>query len=257
MSGLYVFQFALRDLLQVRRLLVWLIVIALIGVLAAYLPSLAQNLTPEDAYVQLAGGLVYKLTALAAAIFTASVVSQEVEQKTIVYLLTRPIPRVITLLARTKAAAIVTLLVGVLALTVVNVAIYGTHAASNAVYYRDLVALTIGSFAYTALFLLVTLLINRSMPVCLLFAFGWENVIPNMPGDTVYVSVYGHLMALAQHPSSEGSAGPLGLLSGAFGTNLIPVSTAWVILVGIVVIGTGLSSFVFSNFEYVPREDTD
>lgn len=251
------FQFALRDLLQVRRLLVWLIVIALIGVLAAYLPSVARNLTPEDAYVQLAGGLVYKLMALAAAIFTASIVSQEVEQKTIVYLLTRPIPRVVTLLARTLAAALVTLLIGLLGLVVVNLSCYGAAAATNAIFYRDVVALSVGAFAYTVLFLLVTLLINRSMPVCLLFAFGWENVIPNMPGDTVYVSVYGHLMALAQHPSTGESGGPLAALSGAFGTNTIPTSTAWVILIGIVAIATGVSAFVFSNFEYVPREDTD
>lgn len=251
------FQFALRDLLQVRRLLVWVVVIVLIGVLAGYLPSVAPDLTPEDVYVQLAGGLIYKLMALAAAIFTASIVSQEIEQKTIVYLLTRPIPRVVTLLARALAAVLVTLLIGVLGLVVVNVASYGASAWSNAIFYRDAVALTIGAFAYTALFLLTTLLINRSMPVCLLFAFGWENVIPNMPGDTVYVSVYGHLMALAKHPSTGDGGGPLGVLSGAFGTNMIPTSTAWVILIGIVAIATGASAFVFSNFEYVPREDTD
>jgi len=257
MSAVFVFQHTLQELARPRRLIVWLAIIAGIGLLAANLTTMARQVTSLDAYIQISGGMVFKVLALSSAILTAAVVAQEVEQKTIVYMLTRPIPRPAMLLARFFASAVVAMALALVAAVVVTCAVYGSQAFSNEIFFRDLRALAIGAFAYGAVFLVVTLLINRSMPVCLLFAFGWESIAPNLPGDTQYVTIFGHLMALSQHPQLDNSAGPLGALAGQMGTNVIPENVAWAAMFGLIAVCLTFACILFASFEYVPREDTD
>lgn len=257
MTAAHVFRLLFTELVQPRRLLVWVVVITGISVLAANLTVIAPSVGEMDAYVQVSGGLVYKVLSLTAAIFSAAVVSQEVEQKTIVYLLSRPIPRWKILVSRLGAAISVTFLLSLVAALAVSFAVFGGQGLANPVLHRDILAIFIGAVAYSSLFLMVSLLINRSMPVNLLFAFGWENVVPNLPGDTGFVSIFGYLMGIAQHPSVGEAAGPLGFFSGQLDSTLMTTDLAWGVLVAIILVTLGFSVFLFSNFEYVPREDTD
>ena len=127
----------------------------------------------------------------------------------------------------------------------------------NPLLAKDLVALTVGAFAYGALFLFISLLFNRAMIVCLLFAFGWESSVPNMPGTMDSLSILTHLQAIAQHPAAESQNKMLGLMSGTLGTNTLPADRAWALMVGLVVVMLALSAWWFTHFEYVPREDAE
>ena len=55
-----------------------------------------------------------------------------------------------------------------------SAAVYGGLGLNNPYLLRDLTAVAVGALAYGTLFVLVSLIINRSMVVCLLFAFAWE-----------------------------------------------------------------------------------
>jgi ABC-2 type transport system permease protein len=194
--------------------------------------------------------------ALASAIFTTAILSQEVEQRTIVYLLTRPVPRWRLLLTRYAASVIVVALVGAFAAVVTSFGAYGGNFLSNPLLGRDLLALGVGALAYGALFLFVSLLFNRALIICALFAFGWESSIPNLPGDLYRLSVFSYLQAIAEHPTSGGS-GVLALLSGTAGEGGITRTTAFLVL-GAMVVGLLLASaWWFTHFEYVPREDAE
>jgi ABC-2 type transport system permease protein len=223
--------------------------------MAMYWSVLQSSATTEDAYSNVSAIFVYHILALASAIFTTAIISQEIEQKTIVYLLTRPVPRWKLLLLRYLASAIVVSLIGILCAVFASVGSY--HGlASNPLLLKDCAALIMGAFAYGALFLVVSLMFNRAMIICLLFAFGWETAVPNMPGQMYYLSIYSYLQGIAQHPSA-GNNKLLALLVGGAGDNTLTAGISYGVMVAFVVALAVLGAWWFTNFEYLPREDAE
>ena len=255
----YVFEAALREFARLKRVLIWIVVAAgLYGVSKVFL-SVNPNIEPSEAYPLLSSLLTFRVLPLASAIFSSAVLSQEVEQKTIVYVLTRPIARWRIILARALASVLVVALVSGLSAVTVSAAVYGGGAFTNAVLYRDLTAVLVGALAYGFLFVLISLIVNRSMIVSLLFAFAWETSVPSMPGNMYWLSISSYITAIAQRPSvgTAVQGNPLGGLGQLLGTNPISAETGWTVLISIILICAGLSMWWFSNFEYLPREDAE
>jgi ABC-2 type transport system permease protein len=208
----------------------------------------------EDAYVLLSSTLIFRLLALSAAIFSTAIVAQEVEQRTIVYLLTRPVPRWKLLVFRSFAAMVVVFVISAIAAVAVSYASYGS---GNPLLLKDIEALAAGSAAYVALFVFVSLLMNRSMILCLLFAFIWETSVPNVPGDLYRVTITSYLSSIAQKPTPRTAAGPMNALGGLLGVNTIDPGTAWFTLALITAVCLGAGSYWFGHFEYSAREDAE
>lgn len=254
MTDAFVFSSSLREYSRLRRVIIWLVLSLLAGGLAAAWRNRGGDAT--DIYIQVSEVLVFRVLALASAIFTTAIVSQEVEQKTIAYLLTRPIDRWRLLLFRYLASVSVVAGLGIIGAIFTSIGAFGGSWSSNPHLYRDFLAIVFGAFAYGALFMLISLLVNRAMMVCLLFAFGWETAIPNLPGEIYYLSVLSYMKGIAQHPSTEAS-GPMSLLAGALQINLISAGTAMFVLAVVTIVFVAISCLWFSNFEYVPREDAE
>lgn len=250
-----IFSQALREYLRPRRVLPWLMLAMLCLLLAAVWSKLNAQALPVERYANVSSMLVFRLLALASAIFTTAIVSQEVEQRTIVYLLTRPVPRWRLLLTRYVASVITVTVVGVFAAVVTSIGAYGGGFMGNPLLGRDIVALTMGALSYGALFLFVSLLFNRALIICALFAFGWESSIPSLPGDMYRVSIYSYLQAIAAHPGND-QPNVLSKLSGSTSSAITPTA-AYVTLGILVVVLLALSSWWFTHFEYVPREDAE
>lgn len=257
MTEAFVFQAALRDFLRIKRIIVWLLVaVALFGISKVFLYVNQANDLGE-AYSMLSSLLVFRVLPLASAIFSSAVIGQEVEQKTIVYLLTRPVERWKLVLFRTLASAVAVSLVSVVTLALVSAAVYGNPFA-NPMFFGDLVAILVGSLAYGTLFVFVTLLMSKAaMVVCLLFAFAWETAVPNMPGSMSSLSVSTYLSAIAQRPSALGGGGFLGNMANALGVNAVSAQTGWMILILMIAFFGGLAMWWFSTFEFLPREDAE
>ncbi len=251
MVGTFVFTHALRDFARVRRLLVWVLVaIVFYGIGVAY-TRVNEGTSRQDTYVLLSAMLSYRVLALSAAIFASAVVAQEVEGRTIVYLLTRPVKRQVLLLGRAMAASLVVFAVSAVSLVAVS---YATLGAKNPFLAKDLVALAVGALAYTGLFTLVSLVINRAMVVSLLFAFGWETLALGVPGDLKLLTLNTHLLTVAQRPAPDNSAG---VLDGMIASSGLPVNVSWLVLAGVVVVTLLGSMAWFAHFEYVAREDAE
>lgn len=259
MSEGIVFRSALAEFFRFKRVFAWfLIAFVLIGVGKLFV-QVTPSLKPDEHYSMLSTLLVFLLLPLASAIFSSAVLSQEIEQKTIVYLLTRPIPRPQLLLLRTLASALVVAMIGTIAALAVSVSIYNAGGLSNPILHRDIVAICLGALAYAALFVLISLWVNRAMIVSLLFAFAWETSVPNMPGNMYWLSISSYLTAVAQRPS-VGAGGldiPMGSFAANLGTNVIPQNTAWVVLIILILGLSWLGAWWFSHFEYLPREDAE
>jgi ABC-2 type transport system permease protein len=254
MIELFVFQSALREYLRLKRLIIWILLGLGAFALAAAWKRGTNTAAPDMIYSQVSEIMVFRVLSLVSAILTSAIVSQEVEQKTIVYLLTRPVQRWQLLIPRYLASVTAVVLVGVFAAICTGLGVYGAGVFGAKLFWNDITAIIFGAFAYGALFLFIGLLVNRAMVVNLLFAFGWETATPNMPGEVYYLSVYSYIKAIAQHPETD-SGGFVGLISGALGLNSMSTGTAIGVLVMITIFFLAASAWWFTSFEYVPRED--
>src|ERR1044072_4020259 len=126
----YLYTSSLREFLRFKRLFIWvLIAFAGMGV-AAIWPYLSSQATLAQQYTTVSQIFVFHVLALVSAIYTTAIVSQEVEQKTIVYLLTRPVSRWKLLITRYLASATVVALLGILGVLLVSFGIYKGGALS-------------------------------------------------------------------------------------------------------------------------------
>jgi len=216
---------------------------------------LAADLTGADSFGRVYQAVVLRVVALASAVFATMVLSQEVEQQTIVYLITRPVPRRTLMFGRMLAAAVVSFGVGFLSLFAAGFAVLGLGFFSSPSLIVDVLVLAVGVMAYIGFFVFLSLTISRSLIISLLFAFGWETFVPNMPGDMFYVSILTYLRSAA--PEAVMAAGPsLGdVITGALAPKSVSAGLSWVILSLLVVGLWTLCLWWFSRFEYSPREE--
>jgi len=126
MSDVFLLRSTLKDLFRVKKLIPIGMLVLLPALIALIWRSLVSDhsYNAGDVYNHLSELLVFGfLLVILACVFGTGVISQEVEQKTIVYLLTRPVPRwrilamkfVATFLATSLAAWLASLLLALAA----------------------------------------------------------------------------------------------------------------------------------------------
>jgi hypothetical protein len=120
---------------------------------------------------------------------------------------------------------------------------------------RDLAILPVGALAYGALFLALATLVNRSLIVGLVFAFGWESWVPLMPGSFRLVSIMTYLRVLAPHPRPEAATLDITQFLSLLPASAISTPTAWWVVTLTSCITLALALLLFSVREYVPRDD--
>lgn len=250
-----VFKASFKDFLRPNRLVVWIGV----GLITALVGFAWEKYTVSHStiiYNQVFDLFVLRIVALASAIFTTMVISQEVDQKTITYLLTRSIPRKTLLLGRFLASWLITALLCTIATLLAAVFILRSDIGQAGIA-KDLALVVIGTGAYGAFFLFLSLILNRAMIYCLLFAFGWETLVPNMPGDMRFLSLYSYLQAAGQESVRAARSTLVNALTGGLERPVVSASAGWIILGSIILGFLILSSYWFSRFEYSPREEAD
>ena len=133
--------------------------------------------------------------------YGTSLVADEVEDKTITYLFTRPIPRGAILLGKYLAYLVCTTLVVLPSVMIVYFLVVPLEEipATFGALVKDLGILALGLGAYGALFALIGALLKRPLVVGLIFAFGWEQVALLMPGYLKRFTLAYYLQALVPH----------------------------------------------------------
>jgi ABC-2 type transport system permease protein len=260
MTDLFVFSQALRENLRFRRLLPWIFLGFFTFILGSIWLSLEPSSNAEDAYSQILSLIVFRGLALAAAVYSTGIVSQEVEQRTIVYLLSRPVPRARLLVARYASAAIPVSIVGMFCVVMLSLACY--HGVPpNQQLFRDCLAVILGSFAYCAVFLLVSLLLNRALLFCLIYAFAWEPAVPNLKGSLYETAIFSYTQGIASPPRGASfhglGASLIAVLTGTAADNQVQLGPAVLTLVSISIVALVIGTKWFTRFEYVPREDAE
>lgn len=260
MSDLYILRNTLKDLNRPGRLWINLLLVLLPTVLALTARAAAgSRFRPEVVYGNVVSSLIFGfLLVILAVVNGTGVLSQEIEQKTITYLLTRPVPRWRLLLMKFLAAFLMVTVTVCASCLLVALSLFGFGRLSGTPVGRDLLILPAGALAYGALFVLMATLLQRPLMYGLLFAFGWESWVPNLPGYFRHVSLMTYLRVLAPHPREE----PETLDMAQAATTLlgtqdeIPRQLAWNVLIGFSTLALALALYAFSVREYAPRDET-
>jgi ABC-type transport system involved in multi-copper enzyme maturation permease subunit len=186
-----------------------------------------------------------------AVFYGTALIADEVEDKTITYLFTRPIPRGAVLLGKYLAYQVATMSVVLPSVVVVwmLVATIGTGLAESfADLAKDLGMLALGLAAYGAVFALAGARLKRPLLFGLVFVFGFENLAMALPGSFKQITVVHYLQGLVPHAMPTDST--LAILQSVFLT--LPGLTES--LLGLVAITVGclwLAVRTVENREYV------
>lgn len=131
--------------------------------------------------------------------YGSSICLEEVEGKTMTYLVTRPIAKRWIILG--KYLAYLLIIVAIIACGVIfSFLLLNFEALGNLSLYRTLFrhlgVLILGIICYTALFTFMGTFWKRSIFFGLIFSFGWENVIQYFPGSTQRFAIIHYLKSL-------------------------------------------------------------
>ncbi len=142
--------------------------------------------------------------------YGVSLIADEVEDKTITFLFTRPIQRGAVVIGKYLAYLAATVLVVLPSVMLLYFLVVpmggGSLAAAFPALAKDLVLLGIGLAAYGSLFAWVGAQFKYPLVTGLVFAFGWEQGIMLVPGYLKRLSIAYYLQALVPHAMPNDSA---------------------------------------------------
>jgi len=183
--------------------------------------------------------------------YGTSLIADEVEDKTITYLFTRPIPKGAVLLGKYLAYLACTLFVVLPSVVIVYLCIVpmrGSLGASFLDLVKDLTLLAVGLAVYGAVFALIGARFKRPLLVGLIFIFGWEQAALAFPGYLKKFTVAYYLQALVPHAMPNDNV--LSLIQGIFRENpSLTESLVW--LTVILVTFLWLAALSVERKEYV------
>ncbi len=200
--------FSLREMIR-RRRLVSLGLINLLPVLVVLAVKIWFADRGITAHLQLAGlshdTFIPFLIPIVAMAVGVSALGEQVEEGTIVYTWTRPVRRRAIYLGRVLAAQ--TVAAGLLSLSLVLCFLIMVAGDLDVIsvefvklYLQTFLIIGLGAFAYTAVFAAMGTFFKKPVLPAILFAFGWEKLVGNIPARVQELSLQFHLQNLISRP---------------------------------------------------------
>ena len=196
MTG-FIFSLTLRQLVF-RRSTLLLLVLAAVPMLVGLAFQLGDSTEPAEEFtvrVLCVWLVVTTLLPLTALLFGTSVLGDELEDGTIVYLLTKPVERWRILLPKIVAAWLLTWLLALAAIASSAFVVMGGEAGSVIVAFG--VATAVGALAYVSVFVLLSIMTTRALIAGLVFVFIWEGAVSGIFEGVRYLSIRHHTLGIA------------------------------------------------------------
>jgi ABC-2 type transport system permease protein len=175
--------------------------------------SLRVNGVPVRGPV-LFGGMIWLLylrfvVPVLGAFYGTSLISDEVEDRTLTYLFTRPVPRGAVIIGKYLAYLVCTVLVVLPSVTAVYLLVTplagGSIGETFPQLLTDLGLLALGLAVYGAVFALIGALVPRPLVAGLILVFGWEQIVLLVPGYLRRFTVAHYLQSLVPHAMPQDS----------------------------------------------------
>jgi ABC-2 type transport system permease protein len=261
-----VFEMSLEQMLWSRRTVFMALVVGgpvLIAVLVRVIDMLSGGRAAQVEGVVIGSSAIFGLMVwvfflrfavpVLAVFYGTALIADEVEDKTITYLFTRPIPRGAVLLGKYFAYMVCTMAVVLPSVVLIYLLIMsrpgGSLAAGFPDLLKDLGAIAAGLAVYGAAFAWVGARFKRPLLTGLAFVFAWEPAILVVPGYLKRFTVAYYLQGLVPHamPADEGT---LGLLQSLF-REFPSLATSLVGLTVITLVGLTLATRTVARREYI------
>ncbi len=235
-SSLRIFDLSLGEMLWSRRTIFMALVVAapvLIALILRLLVSLgapifeggrggggssAVRMTGPAMFGLIIWGMYLRFIVPVLGVFYGtSLMADEVEDKTITYLFTRPIPREAVLVGKYLAylgCTVFVVLPSVVVVYLLIVPLKGSLGAAFPDLLKDLMLLGLGLAVYGAVFAFVGAKFKRPLLIGLIFVFGWEQAALAFPGYLKQFTVMYYLQAIVPHAMP--SDGVVSLIQGLF-----------------------------------------
>jgi ABC-type transport system involved in multi-copper enzyme maturation permease subunit len=236
-SAFRVFDLSLGEMLWSRRTIFMALVvgapviIALVLRLVVFLgaPLMEESIGRSDAAnpVRMTGPAIFGLMVwvfylrftvpVLGIFYGTSLIADEVEDKTITFLFTRPIRRGAVLVGKYIAYLVCTIFVVLPSVTIVYLLVVpmrGSLGGSFPDLVKDLALLALGLAVYGALFAFIGAKFKRPLLIGLIFIFGWEQAALAFPGYMKKFTIAYYLQGLVPHAMPND--GVVGLLQGIF-----------------------------------------
>jgi ABC-2 type transport system permease protein len=198
MTG-FIFGLTLRQLVF-RKSTLLLLGLAAIPVLIAVIFEIGNDgeTDPEEFAVEilcvwLAITTVLPLTSV---MFGTSVLGDELEDGTIIYLLTKPVERWRILLPKVAAAWLLTTALVLASIAISVLIILGGDGGQ--LIFGFGVAAAVGSLAYAVVFVLLSVVTSRALIAGLVFIFIWEGAVTGIFEGIRYLSIRHYTLGLAE-----------------------------------------------------------
>lgn len=209
---------ALQALLGRRRFFLLLA----FPVLLIALVALITALTDGDAAFDIVPGLGYPLVLPLVAILAASsVLGPEVDDGSIVYLLSKPVSRYGVAISKWLVALAATLVSGSVAILIASL-ITGDTTRAVAMFVGALVAGT----AYSALFLAISSVTRHAVIASLMFVLIWESLLGNLFTGVAWLSI-GQWGLRVGHEVSSKLPDPANLTWAILASIVVTVGGVW------------------------------
>jgi hypothetical protein len=259
-AALWIAWYSVREMARRRRLvslgLINLLPVLVVAAIRIWFPG--EGIT---AHLQLASlshdTFIPFLIPIVAMAVGVSAIGEQVEEGTIVFTWTRPIRRRAIYLGRLVAAQVVsaTLLSFSLILCFLVMVSDGLDIITwefLKLYLQTFLIIALGAFTYAALFAAMGSFFKKPVLPAILFAFGWENLVSNIPARVQELSLQFHLRNLVERPAvvPDDLPGILGaLLSTAFNRDPVPKLQSVLVLVSVAVAATVIGVWLLRNKE--------
>jgi ABC-type transport system involved in multi-copper enzyme maturation permease subunit len=271
-SGLRIFDLSLGEMLWSRRTIFMLLVVGVPVLIACVLrlvvglgaPLLEDHRTTQNGVTQtirmtgpgIFGFMIWVLyvrfiVPVLGVFYGTSLMADEVEDKTITYLFTRPIRRGAVLFGKYLAylgCTVSVVLPSVMLVYLMIVPMQGSLGASFIDLVKDLMMLALGLAVYGAAFAFVGAKFKRPLIVGLIFIFGWEQAALAFPGYLKRFTIAYYLQGLVPHAMPSDSV--LSLIQGAFRESPT-LAGSLVGLAVILVVFVTVAAWVVERREYV------
>jgi ABC-2 type transport system permease protein len=262
-SALRIFDLSLGQMLWSKRTIfmalvvgvpvVIALVVSLLDMLGASMSGPGGRVSGATIFGLMIWVLYLRFTVPVLAVFYGTaLIADEVEDKTITYLFTRPIPRGAVLIGKYLAYVVCTLMVVLPSIVIVYLLVVPRGGSSLGESFpalvKDLVLVALGLIVYGALFALMGAWLRRPLIAGLVFLFGWEQFVLLFPGYLKRLTVAYYLQALVPHAMPQDTT--MGLLQSFFRET----PSLAVALGGLAIIGGGalwLATRAVAKREYV------
>jgi ABC-2 type transport system permease protein len=262
-SALRIFELSVSEMLWSRRTIFMALVVGapvLISLILRALDALGAPIGEVNG-VRMAGPAIFGLMIwvfylrftipVLGVFYGTSLIADEVEDKTITYLFTRPIRRGAVLVGKYLAYLACTIFVvlpSVMIVYLLIVPLRGSLGGSFIDLVKDLALLALGLAVYGAVFAFIGSAFKRPLLVGLIFIFGWEQAALAFPGYLKKFTVAYYLQALVPHAMPND--GVISLIQGLFrDTPSLLASLFWLAVIWAVFLG--FSAAAVERKEYV------